>query len=181
MDNGVQIDIELRAFRKLKNYFINLFVLVICLLLVGYIWPSAIYLMNYEVKGQQKSWLNLLGLFSKVWAQLMTVHLWTELCLRFCAIFIGHQVQNIIISFSWGKFYRWYGWGHPYHWNHGHIIVTCPLLSPVIMTGWAKLKLMWVKRAWLLDTTALASKTDKFEIVKMVIESKAEYWHLLVH
>ena len=134
MDNGVQIDIELRAFRKLKNYFINLFVLVICLLLVGYIWPSAIYLMNYEVKGQQKSWLNLLGLFSKVWAQLMTVHLWTELCLRFCAIFIGHQVQNIKISFSLGKFYRWYGWGHPCHWNHdiGHLSSHHSHLSLII-------------------------------------------------
>ena len=52
--------------------------------------------------------------------------------------------------------------GHPHH-----IIVTCPLLSPVIMTGWAKLKLMWVKRAWLFDTTAFACKRGEvFEMTE---------------
>ena len=53
---------------------------------------------------------------------------------------------------------------------HNHQITTCPLLSPVMMTGCAKLKLMWVKRAWLFETTALWTMVSMLE--KMMIRMR---------
>ena len=55
---------------------------------------------------------------------------------------------------------------------HNHQITTCPLLSPVMMTGCAKLKLMWVKRAWLFETTALWTIAMVSMLEKMMIRMR---------